>query len=77
MNQNELQAVALILEHQRGHVYVFADGSARWADVPPNPKAYPFPDDCPANIPCAPFSYAAARNVYKQAIKSLRLRGVR
>lgn len=77
MTQNEAQTVALLMEQHRGHVHVFADGSALWSPAPPDPAIYPFPDDCPVSIPCTPRSYGAARIAYKQALKALRLRGIR
>lgn len=77
MTENEAHTVALIMERREGHVHVFADGSGRWAPQPPDPRVYPFPDDCPVSIPCAPRSYGAARTAYRQAVKALRLRGIR
>lgn len=77
MNTNELEAVALLLQNRHGYVQVFADGSALWSETAAEARDYPFPDDCPAQISCAGYSYPAARNVYRNAIKLLRNRGIR
>lgn len=77
MTTNEAHTVALLMERRSGHVHVFCDGSGLWSAGLPDPGAYTFPDDCPASIPCKPRSYGAARLAYKQAIRTLRARGIR
>lgn len=77
MTSNEANTVALLMEHRTGHVHVFADGSALWSALPADPARYVFADDCPVSVPCQPRTYGAARVAFRQAMKTLRARGIR
>jgi hypothetical protein len=72
----EPRAVALLLEHKKGWVHVFSDGSSLWSDALPDPGRYWDPADVPEAIVCQKRTYEQARGAFAGAVRRLRARGI-
>jgi len=72
----EPQAVALLLQHSTGFVYVYTDGSSLWSATPPDATTYWDPGDVPETVACQRRTYQQARSAFSLAIKRLRARGL-